>query len=425
MGVEAARASLRSCPVKVENLLFSTSTPAYLDKSNATAIHSALGMGHSGFGADVVGSARSGFAALRAGLFGEAPAVVALSDVRTGRPGGYDETHGGDGAAAFVCGEADRNELVAEYLGGASSTGEFRDRWRLPSDPASTLWEERFGEHAYLSLVDDALTAALKNAGITADDVDRSVVTGLHRRAVRAAIESSGLPRESMVDDMTAAIGNTGTAHVGMLLSGALDRAQPGEVIAVVLLADGVDVAIFRVTPGIAQNRANPTLEAQLAAGSRDVPYATYLTWRGVLDPEGVRRPSPLAPSAPNSWRSETWKYAFVGTRCRACSSRQLPPQRVCGQCGAVDQMDDEPMAEVKARVATHAVDWLAASLNPPSVAVIIDFDGGGRCQCELTDGDPATVAVGDRVEMTFRRLYTTDGVHNYYWKARPAREAK
>jgi hydroxymethylglutaryl-CoA synthase len=56
---------------------------------------------------------------------------------------------------------------------------------------------------------------------------------------------------------------------------------------------------------------------------------------------------------------------------------------------------------------------------------VIIDFDGGGRCQCELTDGDPATVAVGDRVEMTFRRLYTTDGVHNYYWKARPAREAK
>jgi hydroxymethylglutaryl-CoA synthase len=97
----------------------------------------------------------------------------------------------------------------------------------------------------------------------------------------------------------------------------------------------------------------------------------------------------------------------------------------VCGQCGAVDQMDDEPMAEVKARVATHAVDWLAASLNPPSVAVIIDFDGGGRCQCELTDGDPATVAVGDREEMTFRRLYTTDGVHNYYWKARPAREAK
>jgi hypothetical protein len=25
-------------------------------------------------------------------------------------------------------------------------------------------------------------------------------------------------------------------------------------------------------------------------------------------------------------------------------------------------------------------------------------------------------------VEMTFRRLSTADGIHNYFWKARPAR---
>ena len=48
--------------------------------------------------------------------------------------------------------------------------------------------------------------------------------------------------------------------------------------------------------------------------------------------------------------------------------------------------------------------------------------DGGGRFQCELTDVDPATVAIGDRVEMTFRRLFTADGIHNYFWKARTLR---
>ena len=26
------------------------------------------------------------------------------------------------------------------------------------------------------------------------------------------------------------------------------------------------------------------------------------------------------------------------------------------------------------------------------------------------------------RVEMTFRRLFTADGIHNYFWKARPVR---
>jgi hypothetical protein len=31
-------------------------------------------------------------------------------------------------------------------------------------------------------------------------------------------------------------------------------------------------------------------------------------------------------------------------------------------------------------------------------------------------------VKIGDRVELTFRRLYTANGIHNYFWKARPIR---
>jgi uncharacterized OB-fold protein len=79
-------------------------------------------------------------------------------------------------------------------------------------------------------------------------------------------------------------------------------------------------------------------------------------------------------------------------------------------------------MADVRATVATYTVDRLAFSLSPPVVAVVLDFDGGGRFQCELTDVDPASVAIGQRVEMTFRRLFTQDGIHNYFWKARPIR---
>jgi len=35
---------------------------------------------------------------------------------------------------------------------------------------------------------------------------------------------------------------------------------------------------------------------------------------------------------------------------------------------------------------------------------------------------DPGAVRIGDRVEMTFRRLLTAGSVHNYFWKARPMR---
>jgi hydroxymethylglutaryl-CoA synthase len=92
---------------------------------------------------------------------------------------------------------------------------------------------------------------------------------------------------------------------------------------------------------------------------------------------------------------------------------------------GAVDEMTRVRMADVPATIATYTIDRLAYSPSPPLVSVVIDFDGGGRFQCELTDADPDTIAIGDRVEMTFRRLYmSADGTANYFWKARPASSA-
>jgi uncharacterized OB-fold protein len=120
------------------------------------------------------------------------------------------------------------------------------------------------------------------------------------------------------------------------------------------------------------------------------------------------------------SFRREDWKFGFSGSRCEACGTRHLPPARVCVKCNAVDQMQDERLADVQGTIATFTVDRLAFSLSPPVVAAVIDFDGGGRFQCGMTDVDPATVKIGDRVEMTFRLVYTADGIHNYFWKARP-----
>lgn len=120
--------------------------------------------------------------------------------------------------------------------------------------------------------------------------------------------------------------------------------------------------------------------------------------------------------------RRESWKYGFVGSRCTACGTPQLPPQRVCVKCQARDQFEPYPFADRSARIATYALDRLAYSLNPPTINVVLDFEGGGRFLCEMTDCEPDRVAIGQEVEMTFRRLFTAEGVHNYFWKARPRR---
>jgi uncharacterized OB-fold protein len=303
----------------------------------------------------------------------------------------------------------------------ASATAEFLERWRLPGDAVSRQWEERFGEHAYVPLGEAAVADALKQAGLPAAAISRWIVTGPHARASRRVASSIGAAKGALADDLAASIGNTGTAHAGLMLADALDRAKPDELIAVVSLADGCDVTIFRTTAAIAAARPAPPVAAQLASGGR-LTYATFLTWRGFLPREPPRRPDPERPAAAPSFRAESWKFAFTGSRCLACGARHAPPQRVCVKCHAVDRMAPERLADIPATIATFTVDRLAYSLSPPVVAAVIDFEGGGRFQCELTDVDPAAVKIGDRVEMTFRRPMTAGGVHNYFWKARPLR---
>jgi len=422
MAVEAARATLRAAPnVRPGALYFATAAPAYLDKTNASAIHAALALDASTPAFDMLGSVRSGAGALSAAIDSARPTLAALADIRTGLPGGGDEREGGDGAVAFLLADSADRSVIAEPIARAAATAEFLERWRLPGDAVSRQWEERFGEHAYVPLGEAAVRDALKQAGVGADVVRSWIVTGPHSRASRRVAGAMGAAKGAVADDLAAAIGNTGTAHAGLMLAAAFDRAKPDELIAVVSLADGCDVTIWRTTAAIASRRPAPTVTAQLASAGR-VTYSTFLTWRGFLQREPPRRPDPERPAAPPSFRAEAWKFAFTGSRCQACGVRHVPPQRVCVKCHAVDRMSPERLADIPATIATFTVDRLAYSLSPPVVAAVIDFEGGGRFQCELTDVDPAAIKIGDRVEMTFRRLFTAGGVHNYFWKARPLR---
>jgi hydroxymethylglutaryl-CoA synthase len=423
MGVEAARAALRAgAHIEPAGLYFATADPAYLDKTNATAIHAALGLEPAVLAVDMMGSVRSGVGALRAALDAGRPILAVLSDIRSGLAGGGDEREGGDAAAAFLCGSDDAGPVLAEPIAWASATAEFLDRWRLPGESASRQWEERFGEQAYVPLAETALTSAFKQAGVGPTGIARLIVAGPHGRANKRVATSAGVAPAAIADDFTGTIGNTGTAQAGLMLADALDRAAPDQVIATVVLADGADVTLWRTRAAIASRRPAATVAGQIASGKTGLPYATFLTWRGALHREPPRRPDPQRPAAPSAFRREDWKFGFTGSRCQACQTRHLPPQRVCVKCHAVDRMTSERLADIPATVATFTVDRLAYSLSPPVVAAVIDFDGGGRFQCELTDVDAGAVAIGDRVEMTFRRLFTADGVHNYFWKARPIR---
>ena len=429
LGVEAGRRALAVGPgsAAVQDLFLSTPDPAYLDKTSATTVHAALGLGRASGAYDFAGSSRSAVGTLLQALgaaAGGRTTLAVLSELRTGLAGSAEERDSGDGAAAFVCAP---DGAVAELVGRGAASDEFLDRWRVPGEADSHVWEERFGEELYVPLAREAFAAALKDAGLAEGDVDHAVVTGLHARAVKAVTKGLGVRGDAVAPDLTGSLGNLGAAHGAIALCDILERAHPGQVIAIVSLADGADALVLRTTAALdaAQQArfeaAVPSVAEQAAAGRDDLPYATFLTWRGQMHREPPRRPDPERPGAPTVHRSEGWKYAFAASRCLVCGFRHMPPTRACLSCHTIDQMQPERLADVPGTVATFTIDHLAFSLSPPVVGVIVDFDGGGRYRCEMTDVVASELSIGDRVTMTFRRVWTAQGVHNYFWKARPA----
>jgi hydroxymethylglutaryl-CoA synthase len=405
MAVAAASRALTQHAIPAA-LYFATSSPGYADKTNATAIHAALGLPRDVLSADMCGTARSSVAALTA--VARTGGLAVAADVRVGKPGSADEKLGGDGAAAVVFGEG---PVIAEYLASRSGTEEFLDRWREPTAVTGQQWEERFGGQRYTALIRAVSREVLDAAGI--DDPDHVVLSCPNSAVIKRA--NTLVKGQKSVS--TSPAGFSGAADPLIALCGALDIADPGDSILMISATDGCDAVVLRATEHLTDARQPQSLADQRAHGL-PVEHLTYLSWRGLVTMESPRRPEPERTAAPPASRSQRWKFGFTGTRCRQCGFTHLPPARVCRSCGSTDDADDVPLADLGGTIVTYTVDRLAYSPSPPMVQAVIDVDGGGRCTLEVGDARPDTLRVGARVRFSFRRLFTAGGVHDYFWKA-------
>ena len=387
-------------------LYFATTSQPYADKSNASVVQAASGLADNALCIDLIGL-RSGVAAMH--LAASTGGVVALSDLRSGRPGSLEEIDSGDGGAAFLFGAGD--DAIAEVVAVSSQPSELMDSWRIPGDPHPSGWEERFNTTVLQDMVATAINDATRAGGMNASPTAIIVSSPNARFALGA---SKGAAQSLEVHKMLRQnVGYCGAADAGLVLAATLDQAKAGDTILLITAAGGVDSILFRVL------RDGPG--AQIGDDKDDVSYFQYLTWRGFIEREQARRPDRPALSAPSAFRNASWKFGLQGTRCTACDTVYLPPQRLCGGCGALDSMERHDVLGRRARISAVSTDGVSDSPARPAMIATIDIDGGGRLNVELTDA--ATLpTVGTEVNFSFRRTYVSRGIPNYFWKARPVR---
>jgi 3-hydroxy-3-methylglutaryl CoA synthase len=428
MAVEAVRDLIAEGDGReVDGLMFATTTSPFAEKQASALIATAADLRSDIRVADYSGSLRSATTATLAAIDSvkarsASNVIIAAADARLGAPRSANERIFGDAASAIAVGT---DNVIASLIAAHSTVDEMTDVWRNAGDQYVSGWEERFSiTQGYQRVVRQAVNELFERSAIGPSEITKAIFYAPDAGTLLGTAKSLGLKPEQLPDHLFSTVGNSGSAMPLLILSSALEEARPGDKLLVVGYGSGCDALLFEATGEIENAKAKPGrrgVKGYLASKSNLESYERYARFRELIDSEAARRQAPSA-SAPAILRRRDEIYRLYGYRCLNCGKVQYPSQRVCISCQTKDSFESVRLAGKDATLFTFTLDYLNADPDPPTAMCIVDFEGGGRAYVMMTDRNPADVKIGQKVEMTFRRIYEAEGFANYYWKCRPVR---
>lgn len=428
MAVAAARDCSRGFDRNnLDGVYFASTTSPYWEKLASATIAAAMGLRSDILTADFSGSLRSGTNALKAALdavtAGSASCIlVVASDARIGIPRSDKEMSFGDAAAAVIVA---RESAVVNVEGRHSVSGELFDFWRSDRDVFVRSAEDRFArEVGYNAVVTETVRSALDKFKLKPADIAKACFYAPDVRQLMATAAASGFDTKGgqVEESLHNSVGNCGASQALLMLVCALEKARQGDRLLLVSHGDGCDVLSLVVQKEFPKVKGRRGVKMHLETKRKLPSYQKYVLWRELVQVQPASRP-PMIPVSPVALlRDRSWGLSLHGSKCKKCGMPQYPVQRVCVICGAQDQYVPYSFADLVGRLTTFSHDNLGAAIDPPSTVCAVDFEGGGRVMCDMTDRDPAQVVTGMPVEMVFRKLHYSGGIHNYWWKCSPIR---
>ena len=425
LGVTAAVNCLRDFDrSSIDAVFFASTTLPFREKQAAALVAKVLDLRRDVRSADITGSLRAGTTALRTAADAIAAgsarhALVIASDCRLAAPGSALERNLGDGAAAFLVGEAD---TVADLEAAHTVSDEIVDLWRAEGDAFVHSWEERFVvQEGYTPNLLAAVSGLLEKSDAEIGDFQRALLYAPDARSHASAARALGLTAEQVQEPYFGRLGNAGAAFAPLLLAAALETARPGERLLLASYGDGAEALAFRTTEPVLKLEPRRGVTWHLGRRRAVASYDRYRKARN-LDPSEYPVGGDPGLSATVHHRERDEDLALRGQRCRSCGGVQFPIQRVCERCFAKDDFELVRLSDREGRVVTYTFDFFFPTPDPPTIVTITEVDGA-RIHMQLVDARPENVRTGMAVEFQFRRIHQVGGRPNYYWKAAPRPE--
>lgn len=417
MAFEAAWTLVERDETKVQHdgLYFASTTAPYWQRASSCFIAAACDLPDEIEAVDFGGSIRCGTGALRAALNAvvagaNRKVLVAVSDVRDAAPESIEEQQFGDGAAALAIG---REEVIAELIAHGSRSDDFLDEWRRDKDSyVSTLGSRYSLERGYIANTVAIGKRILDLARLKASDINHVALSSPDGKSHLIAAKKLGFDPTQLVEVPIANGGLSGAPLPITLLCKALDKATPGEFVLTIAHGDGADAVLFRMTDE--KRKADQT-----SATISPLNIPTYSVYRKQRDFNRTATDEGGVISNVTLEQEERQNVRLHATRCSNCKTVQFPIAVVCVQCHGRKGLQEIRMRR-RGRVFTFTKDYLYnAPVSPVGVAVI-ELEDGARFFCQLTDIETEAIEIGQRVQLTLRRLKDGGRMHHYYWKCRP-----
>lgn len=421
MAITAANDALDRVDVSPEDVEFvglATTTPPLTEEEFAPRIVRALGGESDTRTATATASPLAGVDVLERAVEADGPAIAIAADAPTGDPAEADHRLGAAAVAFLVDDEApvtlvDSAAHADEYPG-----VRYRERGSEAVDALGVTTYERDAVGESIATVFETLAA------------DEPVGAALHqpngelpyRVGGRTDLTNDAIERGIVVDR----VGDAGAATVPLGLCAALAAAD-ADATTVAVDFGGGGAAMGLAFAGALDNA--PAVDERLAGGEL-VSYDRYLRERGyVVDGEVAGGGAHV--SLPSWRRSLDGRYRLAAGRCPSCDGLTFPAEGACGVCH--DRVSFERV-ELPRDGVIDAVTVIGQGGAPPEFVPqqkrdgpyavgIVRFTRDGEevtIPMQLTDCDPAAVAVGDDVRATIRRVYADEGIPRYGTKATP-----
>ncbi len=418
MAVEAARSCLEpEVRGTVTEISVASSTHPFVEPASSMYVTAALRLPESISSIDHVGSQRVGVSALRRAFEKpHASSLVVATDRRRAKPASASEmTYGAGAAAIHVTPGGDAARLVAA----SSVSSPFLDHFRAAGESHDYYWEDRWirdsGMRQFLPKV---IADVLEKAQAKPGGIRHFVCPTAAGHVARAA----GIPGEAGVDDFFGRIGDAGVAHPLMMLSHALDSAEPGELILVCGFGGGAEALLLEAGSGTGRTARGDGLEKSANGVGKTAGYSQYLAYYGEIEVDGgMRSEGNIKVAQTELYRSSDQILSFTGGKCPSCGAIQFPRLPNCVSCGAPGELSPFELADQKAEVKTFTADYLQYHPAPPLYVGLVQFDVGARVLMEMVDVDPDNFGVGSPLAMAFRIKSKDSRLNNvsYFWKAR------